>query len=539
MQIDPIHTKKQSSLIQDYLMEKKKIMQFFDYAPSNSAKERAEEVLKREYQRNRLADTLESMNRKWDAPEATRKNIERLKSADSLTVIGGQQAGLLTGPLYTVNKIISIIHYAKKQENDLGIPVIPVFWIAGEDHDWEEVNHIFLPKDQGMKKFKHPQHAEGKYSVSQMKIDKKASEEWLAHLFEQLRETSHTKPLFEKMLSCLEEAETYTDFFARIIYQLFPKEGLVLVDSADRTLREQESSHFLQLIEHQPEISSGVSQSIDQLKEQKYTLTLEAEREDAHLFYHLNGERILLTRNEHGEWIGKQQEVKLSTEELASIAKSKPHLLSNNVVTRPLMQEMLFPTLAFIGGPGEIAYWAALKPAFHRLEMTMPPVILRLSLTFLEPAARKALRKFDITASQAIDGETEEIKRQWLAAKSNPDVEQLSEEIKQTINHAHKPLRDAAKDVRSDLADMAEKNLLYLYKDIDFLRKRIIKALEEKYEMELAEFDRIHTAFHPLGGLQERVWNPLTLLNTYGEDLFERVLEETLTPEANHYLVYL
>src|SRR5699024_8817028 len=157
---------------------------------------------------------------------------------------------------------------------------------------------------------------------------------------------------------------------------------IVLIDSADEAVRKMESNYFIQLIEKQPEISKGVYHSLEDLKKSGYAVSLEADPEDGHLFYHLNGERILLTRDEEGNWQGKQGECLLSNEELIQIAKDQPELLSNNVATRPLMQELLFPTLAFIGGPGEIAYWAALQRAFAALEIKMPPVVPRLSLTY-------------------------------------------------------------------------------------------------------------------------------------------------------------
>src|SRR5690606_19978459 len=116
-------------------------------------------------------------------------------------------------------------------------------------------------------------------------------------------------------------------------------------------------------------------QTIEQLKESGYDVNLDLGENCGHLFYHGNNSRVLLTRDASGEWVGKQNEVSLSTEQLLEIAKNRPELLSNNVVTRPLMQECLFPSIAFIGGPGEVAYWAALKGVFQMMDMTMPPVV--------------------------------------------------------------------------------------------------------------------------------------------------------------------
>src|SRR5690625_7792273 len=132
MRIDTVNLKNKSKLISDYRKNVHQIMSYFDYSPYNDYEKRVNDLKKRTFKREQLAEVLYKMNDKWDAPHATYKNIERLTDDQSVVVIGGQQAGLLTGPLYTINKIISIIQFAKHQERELNITVIPVFWIAGD-----------------------------------------------------------------------------------------------------------------------------------------------------------------------------------------------------------------------------------------------------------------------------------------------------------------------------------------------------------------------------------------------------------------------
>src|SRR5690625_4018058 len=165
MQIEAVKIHNKSRLICDYRANKKNIMSFFDYDPYSQFRERVEDVKQRHYDRGHLTDVLHEINSRWDAPRTTIDNIERLKEENSTVVIGGQQAGLLTGPMYTINKVISIIQFAKQKEKELGIPVIPVFWIAGEDHDFDEINHVFLPNHGEMEKYKHPQNILKKQSI--------------------------------------------------------------------------------------------------------------------------------------------------------------------------------------------------------------------------------------------------------------------------------------------------------------------------------------------------------------------------------------
>lgn len=535
----PIHT--QNKLIQDYRNENEKIMRHFDYNPfePDVFQKRLKDLQDKNVDRQQLADVLHSLNTKWDAPSSTLANIERLRNEESFVVIAGQQAGLLTGPMYTINKVISIIHLAKQQEEQLQVPVIPVFWIAGEDHDFAEINHIFLQDTTRMKKHKLQQRVSEKQAVSNIMVDDKQASEWIDTVFAELPETGYTNDLYDTVKTCLSNSLSYVDFFAKVIFKLFETAGIVLVDSNDKQVRKFESSYFVNLIENQSDITNAISDSFTEITEIGYPLSIDVGANDANIFYQQGNERILLIRNDDGDWVGKHNEVKLTNEEILSIAKNEPELLSNNVMTRPLMQEMVFPSLAFIGGPGEISYWSVLRGAFHANDMKMPPVIPRLSFTFIERSIEKLLSNYQISAEQAINNGVTGIKKKWLAEKSNPPVELLANELKQTIDKAHEPLRELAQSIRSDIGDLANKNLDYLFRDVAFLEKRISKSLEEKYNMEMNEFNQLQLSLHPNDGLQERTWNPLPWVNQYGTDFIKQLTDQSCSYKKEHFVVYL
>src|SRR5699024_1779581 len=132
-------------------------------------------------------------------------------------------------------------------------------------------------------------------------------------------------------------------------------------------------------------------------------------------------------------------QVAFTTDELIRVAKDTPELLSNNVVTRPFMQELVFPTLAFIGGPGEINYWSMLKPAFHAMNIKMPPVLPRMSFTYIDSQMQKILSKYHIAIEDAIENGTKAMKDKWLKAKHAPSVQTVTEQVKDAIEEAHKP----------------------------------------------------------------------------------------------------
>ncbi|MBB6455020.1 bacillithiol biosynthesis cysteine-adding enzyme BshC [Salirhabdus euzebyi] len=541
MRIQPVSLEGLSGLIKDYRQIDDRAMQFFDYNPfvQNGFYQRLDELTNKTYERKKLTDVLLESNKGWGAPAATIDNINRLKQPNSVVVVGGQQAGLLTGPIYSIHKLISIIKLAKEQEEKLGVPVVPLFWVAGEDHDFEEINHISLPIAPHMKKYKILQRQTKKESVSHMELDQEEAVKWLENIFRNLEETSWTKPLLTKLTSLIEQSKTFVDFFSRVVFTLFEQEGIVLLDSGDPKVRELESEFFVEMIHKRPEIAEGVRSALNKVSSLGYSVALDAEVNDGHLFYHLNGERILLHVDEGGSWVGKNEECKFTEEELIRVAKEQPSLLSNNVVTRPLMQEKLLPVLAFIGGPGEIAYWSVLKPAFEVLNVKMPPVVPRLSYTIVEPKTEKVLRQLAVRIEHVIQNGSAVDKLSWLKGRTTPPVEELSDQVKLTIEKAHKPLRDIAKGLQADLGQMAEKNLLNILNELDYLEQRISYTIKEKNFQTIQKFDWIEATLKPDGGLQERMWNVVYWLNLYGENWLKELIVQEIDWEADHFCVYI
>ena len=538
MRMTPIQLHK-NKLMTQYRNHDEAILSYFEYAPFSSLKNRLDYLSKQNYKRDDLVDVLQASNERWGAAKETFEQIKRLKDESSVVVIGGQQAGLLTGPLYSVNKVISVLQYAKKQEAELQVPVIPVFWIAGEDHDYNEINHTYMEKDGDLIKHTIKQHVNKKESVSHIDLDKEALHDWVYDILRSLDETIHTKEIAQMIDQAIAESKTYVDFFARLIHQLFKGSGLVLIDSADDALRALETDMFESLINKQAELAQSVYETTAQLQQKGYPIDLDVSLEDGHLFYHdhLN-ERILLEHREDG-WYGKQDEVKLSREDLLACAKASPQKLSNNVVSRPLMQDYLFPTLAFIAGDGEISYWATLKGAFRALDMEMPPVIPRLSFTYVTTQVEKRLEDRQLSAEEVIQNGATEKKFAWLMAQNDPPIHLVIENVLEAMRQAHAPIRKWAQDFADDLGRLAEKNLAKIEENVRFMERRMEGAVQEKYKLQLDAYRLVENMLHPRHGLQERVWSPIVLLNELGGDWIQSMLTAELSEENNHYIIYL
>lgn len=539
MSVKSIRLNDRNLLASDYVKEK--LRDFFTYQPFAPLNDRIEHLRTRTYPRNELVSLLTETNKHWGADESTLQQIERLKYDDAVVVVGGQQAGLFTGPLYTVHKIISIIKFAKQQEEKLNVPVIPLFWIAGEDHDYDEINHIYTISNNDLNKRKIQQEEWIKRSISDIELDKELLELWIKQVLNDLIETEHTKSLVTKILHQAEKSVTFVDFFARIVFELFRDEGIVLLDSANEQLRQLESEWFEKLIKQQAQITQAVYNTAQQIHQSGYSVQVDVERNDGNLFYHdEQNERILLVR-ENSNWIGKNNEVLFTTEELLAIAKNEPHRLSNNVITRPLMQEAMLPTLAFIAGDGEISYWALLKDAFKEFDekFTMPPVIPRLSITLINERIDKLLNERSLDEDYIVNNGCKMLKLNWLSTQKNPPVNLIFEEAKANVAEIHKPLQELAQSIGPDLLGEAERNLRNILEELSYLEHKTLQHIKRKYSFELDQFQEINLALRPKNSLQERVLNVFSFLNECGESFIKELIELDLSFTEDHHLIYL
>lgn len=539
MHIETMILSNESELIKKYKKHDMNIMKYFDYMPYSTYEKRLADLSERQFNRKDLVKVLQHLNRDWHAPTQTMENIERLKDENSVVVIGGQQAGLLTGPMYTIHKIISILQLAKQQEEKLNIPVIPVFWIAGEDHDYDEINHIYLSDDVRLKKHQLYQPIEGKPSISNIPKDNDQIKKWLDGVLGSLEETLFTKNVSKQLYLALEKSNNYVDFFSHIIFTLFEEEGIVLMDSAHPEIRQLEKSHFTKMIENQETIASTVYETKQELEQAGFPIMMDTELNSGHLFYEYQNERLLLERTEEGYWTDKADMLHLTTEELVQVVQETPERLSNNVVTRPLMQESLFPTLAFVGGNGEIAYWSTLKGAFHCLGMNMPPVIPRLSFTLSNTKVKKTLDKLNLNYEAVLSGETAHKKVNWLKAQTNPPIDLLVHEVQQAIDLNHEPLRALAHQIQADVGQLADANLLRIQREIEFLKQKMSTALESKYAQQIHAFNFVQNVLYPGNHLQERSWNIVEWINQHGSQFISDLCKETYSFEAQHYLIEL
>ena len=223
---------------------------------------------------------------------------------------------------------------------------------------------------------------------------------------------------------------------------------MLLVDSGDKEIRKLEKEIFLKQINEFQQLADAVSTQQKLVQENGYSLVIEMAENPVNLFYYddTEQERVLLQYDERGNrFVGKDKIVSFTFDELKEIASEFPQKLSNNVVTRPITQDLLFPTLAFIGGPGEIAYWAELKKAFEHLEIKMPPVVPRLNITLLERSVEADIEELKLSMKDVLINGTSEKCAQFLQSVSNEKIARLLSEVKDVIETKYNQIEEEIK----------------------------------------------------------------------------------------------
>ncbi|MEO3947443.1 bacillithiol biosynthesis cysteine-adding enzyme BshC [Gorillibacterium sp. CAU 1737] len=485
-----------------------------------------------------IADVLHAYNRRIGNREEALRQIERLREPSALVMVGGQQAGLFGGELLVIHKAITVLHAAKMAEEQLRRPVIPVFWIAGEDHDFEEVNHLTqLTRGLTTEKIVLPHPDKTRTSVSRTRIP-----DWepvLAQLEDSLLDTEFKTPLMETMKAYASASDTLSDFFARLMAEQFGQEGLVLLDSDDPALRACEKEFFRELVLRQPELSRALADGRSSVERLGYAPQAEVNPDGANLFVfdEETGERVLLYRQGEG-FTDRRGERHYTQEELLSWLERSPQSFSNNVLTRPLMQEYVLPVLGTILGPGELAYWGLTRKAFEAFEMDMPLLLPRKSFTLVGGTVAKHMRKYGVTLDDVFT-RLEELKRAWLKEQDQLGLEDGFQLAKERLREDYQPIVELVSSINPGMARLAGVNLMKIMEQVEYLQTRSVEAYQQQFDASIRQWDHIAMALYPNGKPQERVYNACAYLVRYG-DRWVRELVDSVTGEwGEHRAIYL
>ncbi|MDD1369078.1 bacillithiol biosynthesis cysteine-adding enzyme BshC, partial [Bacillus sp. MHSD17] len=362
-------------------------------------------------------------------------------------------------------------------------------------------------------------------SASESELSLEDCRKWIEEIFKTYPETNFTKDVLQFIDDSLGKSNTYVDFFGHLIMKMFVNSGLILVDSHHPELRKLEVPFFKQIVGKYKDVQEGLHNQQEVIKKLGYKPIIETKSNAIHIFMEIDNERVLL-EDDQGRFVGKDGAYSFSYEELIEEMERSPERFSNNVVTRPLMQEYVFPTLAFIGGPGELAYWSELQQVFHTIGFRMPPVVPRITITYIERDIATDLHDLQLQESDPFLNNVDKLRDDWLSNQIEEPIDDRFVEAKKEIVDIHTSLQQFVKKIDPGLSAFAEKNEFKINEQIELLERMLKRNIEKKHEVQLNKFRRIQFALRPSGAPQERVWNVCYYLNQYGLDFVDRVMEK-------------
>jgi len=542
MIIESVSQPAANRLAGDYQQGKTEAMQFFHYHPYQIESYRARMQWLKSHpclHRKRLADGLLTYNRAIGNHPAALERIEQLNGPDAYVVIGGQQAGVLTGPLYTIHKAVHLLQTARKLQEELQVAVVPVFWIAGEDHDLAEIDHVYglTEGETAVSKWRMDLSRKGRFSASSLPLNCEEAARFVDSVLHEWTETEETAAIRDLLKQAARQSATVADWFARLMAALFGKHGLVLVESSLPFVRELEQPVFRQVIEQNEQISALLEEASARIVAAGYKPQLEVDGKQANLFVYENGERLLLERHD-GRFRTKDGRRTYSKAELVAMVEENPSQFSANVVSRPLMQEHLFPTLAFIGGQGEVAYWAFYRQIFAAMGYQLPIVLPRMSVTLVEGAIARQMLQVGLTVETVLT-RFDDWRVQWERRQAPDPLKERFEQTRQAMEALYRPLVTAVAERDAGLRDLAEKNLHLLLGQVTFLEERLDRSLRHREDVVQTRVKRLEASLRPEGVWQERKLSFFYFANKYGLDLADRLVCAPYNLDGRHQIVYL
>jgi bacillithiol biosynthesis cysteine-adding enzyme BshC len=533
----------QSRLFLEYLADPTALRRYYPNAVRfhHELAARAPEVLAA-YQTDRaaLCDALEEMNTRWGAGAETLRNIARLRSPASVAVVSGQQVGLFTGPLYTIYKALSAVKLAGCL-TQRGTEAVPVFWMATEDHDWEEVQGAeFTACDGRLASTGLPDalHREGS-PVGGVTLDETASD-GIQRLIDLLPTTRFLPDLETLLRDAYRPGRTYGEAFARLLTALVSRHGLILLDPLDARLKRLAAPLYAEAARRAPDIASAVAARSRELEAEGYHAQVHASPDAFPLFIHLDGSRRAITRNTDGRYQAKgaPQADTYTAEELAALAASDPERFSPNVTLRAVVQDYLLPSIAYFGGAAEIAYFAQTAEVYRLLARPATPILHRASLTLIERRTGRTLKRYNLQLADffpGLDAVIARVVEEHLGAEQAHAFDRAQSNIDGSLAELGANLRRFDPTLADALAHGTQK----IEHQLAGLRTRFHRAQMARNRAAHRQLERACAALYPEKTLQERHLNITSLLARHGRYCLDWIYDAIDLGSVEHQIVYL
>ena len=523
-------------LVSTYCTDYEAVADFYAGNPyrSSDRQEAAARAADYSRDRDRLADILLDQNASWGESEAARSQIEALRDPEAVAVVTGQQVGLFTGPLYTIYKTITTLQLADQLAEETGRPVVPIFWIEGEDHDFEEIacTHLLKRNDPVEVCYDDAGRVTNGNSgaVGRLQLGKEVHAA-IDQLDDILPPSDFKEGVMKRVRSAYRPDATLEDAFARLLRSLFPEAGLVLMNPDDARLKDMTRPLFEWEIDDYEAPYEHIEAASEELRQDFHA---QVHARPTNLFWlDEKGRFPIDARN--GTFTLRHDGRTFKAEDLHEVMDESPERFSPNVVLRPLMQDMLLPTAAYVAGPSEVSYFAQYRGVYEWADVPMPIIYPRASVSLVESKVEKVLDTYDLDVTD-FAGNIEQLFQRIVVDTMEVDVEGLFDDAMRHVHKCINTVKPEVKTVDRTLGPSVEATRTALIQEMEELKQRVVRAEKRNKDEIRAQLDKARVNLFPNGKAQERSISVLYFLNKYSLD-FPAQLQQSLSLDTREHQV--
>ena len=486
--------------------------------------------------RPELAQALAVFQRDLDAHTAALDNARQLADPRTLVVTTGQQPGLLTGPFYAITKALTAITLAARLAQETGRPAVPVFWLATDDDDRQEADHCACwDKQYAAQPILYNTDAgEAGSLIGNLPVGL-YGDEVLTQIAPLLQGLPGADAIYDLLQNTLQQSRDLGDWCARLLARLLSGYGLVICDPRLPILRRLAMDVLRREIAAPLATTIAVNQQAEKMHAQHFHPQLTKPADTTNFFYLVDGQRRRVRYLDGNYQIDDDC---YSQETLQTMLAQSPERFLPNAVLRPVVQEHMFHSAAFITGPNEFNYWAELRKVFAVLQVDMPPVVPRAGITVAPARVARLLREWRCKPLDLLQSYDQV--RLRLLQQQAPEATRLAfAGSRQTIEEITQGLSEAVTSVEATLAAPAQVMRQHMLQDVERLERKTLKALERREQELMTRLEFCRETLFPGQGLQERTLCIFALLARYGPQLIEEWRLALDGQEGRHLFVEL
>ena len=527
------------NLFLDYLYEFENVSDFYPYDfrnRDNYLKIFKNILEKRSYLSADISQIISNQYSKINKSETTEGNIKKLSDKKTLAIVTGQQLGILGGPLYTFYKIITAIklsRFLSERYNDYNF--VPVFWLEGDDHDFNEVRAIkIIDEGNSLLSIGYKEEIEeddAKQSVGHIKFDS-SIQDFFDSLNNNLKETEFKNPLLNELKDFYSEGKSFKEAFKDLIFKYFDEYGLIIFDPQEievkrllKPIFKKEITDFRLHTEKLVHLSATL--------EELYHAQVKVK--PVNLFLNYDGGRHSVEPVDN-EFRLRRKRKSFTYDQLLELLENEPEKFSPNVLLRPICQDFLLPTAFYIGGPSEISYFAQIKPLYEFYDIVQPIIYPRSSATILESTIENILEKHSVQINDLFI-DVENVKKKIINSVAESSIDAMFDGLTKQVETAFDQLKEKLIDLDKTIADASNRYRDKIFSSINELKSKAEKAQQKKYEVTLRQIDKAAINLFPNSNLQERELNFVYYVNKYGNEFIKKIFDELQINKFEHQIL--